>query len=599
MSMHTIVPSEKSSLGSTVLIVDDNPTNLSIVVDYLEQAGFRTIVATDGALGLKRARYVRPSIILLDIMMPGMDGYQTCRRLRQDEVTKDIPVIFMTALSDTDEKIEGFNAGAVDYITKPFQTEELLARVKTHLTICNLRNALAAENQRFQRLAEATFEGIVLFEMPHRRICDLNQVVIDILGYRPEELMGRDLLDLFPADWHETMKQLLSSGVEDSAHEVEGLGKGGNVLPLEVQIKSMAWQNHTLNVAAFRDIAQRKEMEAEQARLKSENLTLRATIQDRFKFDQIIGKSDLMQQIYAKIVNAAASDAGVLIYGESGTGKELIAQTIHQRCRRKDRPFVAVNCGAVPENLFEREFFGHRKGAFTNAGMDKPGYLDHAHQGTLFLDEVSALSPAMQVKLLRVLQEKRYRPLGDTRERSVNARIIAATNIDLKELLHQKLMREDFFYRIRVIVIAIPPLRDRREDIPLLIDHFLCEYGGNTGPFKLPAAVVEALCNYHWPGNVRELQNELQRYLAEQRLEFIGNDHLHAHQGDPNVGSSILNGHSTFRQAVEAFEKQLIESVLLQTNGHIEKTSAQLKIPRKTLYRKIRRYRLRREGGDV
>ena len=587
-----------TSPNHTVLIVDDNPTNLSIVVDCLEAAGLRTIVATDGELGLKRAKYVQPAVILLDIMMPGLDGFETCRHLKTEPATKDIPIIFMTALSDKDEKIKGFDVGGVDYITKPFQTEELLARVRTHLTIRNLQAALAGEKQRFQRLAEATFEGIVLFDAPHRKICDVNQALVAWLGYGPKDLIGRDVLDLFPDVWHDIVRQQIKNGRE-SACELEGLAKNGAILPMEIQIKSITWQDHTINVAALRDIAPRKAMEREQTRLTNENLTLRATIQDRFKFGEIIGKSDSMQQVYEKIVKAAASDASVLIYGESGTGKELVAKTIHQRCARKDHPFVAVNCGAVPENLFEREFFGHRKGAFTDAVIDKPGYLDHAHRGTLFLDEVSALSPPMQIKLLRVLQENKFRPLGDTHEKSADARIIAATNIDLKALVQQKRMREDFFYRIRVIVIALPPLRDRKEDIPLLIEHLLSLYGQKTAPNKLPAAIMDALCDYHWPGNVRELQNELQRYLAEQRLEFIGNDPFDGCGVDQSHHPSGTTVQSSFRQAVDAFEKQLIAKTLAQTNGQIEKTSKRLKIPRKTLYRKIRKYQLLGKGKTV
>jgi transcriptional regulator with PAS, ATPase and Fis domain len=287
-------------------------------------------------------------------------------------------------------------------------------------------------------------------------------------------------------------------------------------------------------------------------------------------------------------VRASASDANVVISGESGTGKELVAHTIHQLSDRKEKAFVAVNCGAVPEPLFEREFFGHRKGAFTGATTDKPGYFDQAHRGTLFLDEVGELDLNLQVKLLRALQEKEYIPLGDTVSQKVDVRIIAATNKDLKEQLQQGLIREDFFYRIRVIVISLPPLRDRKEDIPLLIEHFLKQYGDDECS-RIPASIMEALRAYHWPGNIRELQNELQRYLAEQRLEFA--DTL-----DPlAMGTNVLDAASTQRafslhKTMDDFEKRLITEVFEQNYRNRKDTAAMLGIDRKTLYTKLKKY---------
>ena len=321
-------------------------------------------------------------------------------------------------------------------------------------------------------------------------------------------------------------------------------------------------------------------------------MTLRSTIQDRYKFGEIIGKSVAMQEVYQSMTKASASDANVVICGESGTGKELVAHTIHHLSERKKQAFVAVNCGAVPENLFEREFFGHRKGAFTGATTDKPGYFDQAHGGTLFLDEIGELAPTLQVKLLRALQEKEYTPLGDTVSRHVDVRIIAATNKDLREQLHQGVIREDFFYRIRVIVINLPPLRERREDLPLLIDHFLQQYGDGEDCPTIPVSIMEALCTYHWPGNVRELQNELQRYLAEQHLEFLGNISTESEaKSEISQAESELEN-LKLREALEVFEKRLIAKRLAQNQGHTGKTAEVLGIPLRTLQRKIKNYQL-------
>jgi transcriptional regulator with PAS, ATPase and Fis domain len=297
-----------------------------------------------------------------------------------------------------------------------------------------------------------------------------------------------------------------------------------------------------------------------------------------------------MQQVYQAIAKAAASEASVVIYGESGTGKELVARTIHQQSNRKHGPFVPVNCGAVPETLFEREFFGHRKGAFTGANIDSAGYFGRAHTGTLFLDEVGELSLAMQVKLLRALQEKEYVPLGDTRARKVDLRILAASNKDLVELMKQGQMREDFFYRLRVMVITVPPLRERKDDIPLLMEHFWNnDAGSGKNQTTIPGRILEQLMTYHWPGNIRELHNELQRYLMEQRLEFIGNQPGQVER-ENSPTTDFQPAGDNFREMVEAYEKHLIVNALSQTAGHLGKTSDLLGIPQKTLYRKIRKY---------
>lgn len=303
-----------------------------------------------------------------------------------------------------------------------------------------------------------------------------------------------------------------------------------------------------------------------------------------------------MQSVYELIAKAAADDVNVVLCGETGTGKEIVAKTIHQLSARQKHAFVPVNCGAVPETLFEREFFGHCKGAFTGADRDKIGYLDHAHNGTLFLDEIGELGLAMQVKLLRLLQEGEYTPIGETASKTANVRIIAATNQDLKTLLREKKMREDFYYRIRVMVINLPPLRERKEDLPLLVEHFLKTYRPQEDYPALPEPIMQALYSYHWPGNIRELQNELQRYLAEQRLEFVDNGSMTSGESRGIPGETFQTEGLSFNQAVAAFEQSLIARALAQHNGHKGKTSQALRIPPKTLYRKIKQYGLKTTG---
>jgi transcriptional regulator with PAS, ATPase and Fis domain len=299
-----------------------------------------------------------------------------------------------------------------------------------------------------------------------------------------------------------------------------------------------------------------------------------------------------MQRVYELIIKAAALEKEVLIWGESGTGKELVARTIHQRSERQKRAFVPVNCGAVSEALFEREFFGHRKGAFTSAERDTSGYFGAAHRGTLFLDEIGELPLAMQVKLLRVIDSGEYTPLGESMPRTTDVRLIAATNRNLPEMVQKQTMREDFFYRIHVIVITVPPLRERREDIPLLIEHFLKLYShGNTLP-TLPGSILEALYNYDWPGNIRQLQNTLYRYLSFGDLDFITPRSSTAFESGGAKEIELPQQEPTLTAVVEQVEKRVILTTLEQHRWHKTHTAAALGIPRSTLRRKMRKYGL-------
>lgn len=255
---------------------------------------------------------------------------------------------------------------------------------------------------------------------------------------------------------------------------------------------------------------------------------------------------------------------------------------IHQLSDRRAYPFVAVNCGAIQDTLFEREFFGHRKGAFTGADRNSPGLFETAHQGILFLDEIPELKPDQQVKLLRVLQSHEYLPVGSSTPKTADVRIISATNKDLKTLLAQGLIRKDFFYRIHVITINLPPLREHKEDLPLLIEHFLRQYGMVEERPLLPSHILNAFYAYHWPGNIRELENELQRYLTIGRLGFLDSG---AEQPDEEAGLNLP-------LAMSALEKRYILQALEQTQGHREQTAALLGIDRKTLYRKLKKFGL-------
>jgi transcriptional regulator with PAS, ATPase and Fis domain len=304
----------------------------------------------------------------------------------------------------------------------------------------------------------------------------------------------------------------------------------------------------------------------------------------------MIGKSHALRAVFEQIAKAAPTHANVIIHGESGTGKELAAQTIHKLSPRRHRHFVPVNCGAIPTELLESEFFGYTQGAFTGANMNKPGYLDWADGGTLFLDEIAELSTIMQVKLLRALDGCGYAPIGSQGIRKPDFRIIAATHRDLKENVRKKLMREDFYYRINVLPILLPPLRDRKDDLPLLIDHFLARFcQGQKRPI-IPADVMALLEAYHWPGNIRELQNVIQRYATLKEIGFL-KTHQTVVESAP-IHLPEFRFDQDLKSALEEFEKGYLLHCLKAVKWRKSKACTSLKINRKTLYKKILRYGL-------
>lgn len=338
-------------------------------------------------------------------------------------------------------------------------------------------------------------------------------------------------------------------------------------------------------------------LENREMQFQTKNVFLRPDILERSKFGSIVGKTRAMQKIYKEILNAAATDAGIIIYGEPGTGKELVARVIHDMSKRRKNRFVPVHCGAIPEQLFESEFFGYAKGAFSGADTNRQGYLDFAEKGTLFLDEIGEISPHMQVKLLRSIEGGGHTPVGSNQVKSSDFRIIAATNRDLKQLVDKGIMRKDFFYRIHIIPIRLPPLRDRREDIPLLSDYFLEQYFDGDGSL-LPVSekFYDTLMEYDWPGNIRELQNAIIRYCATRSLSFIKTRISELNKLKEKKSFSIKNSenvHKTLKDHISDLEKKIIKETLEKKHWNISKTAALLNIDRKTLASRIKLYGLK------
>lgn len=330
----------------------------------------------------------------------------------------------------------------------------------------------------------------------------------------------------------------------------------------------------------------------ERHRTTTEVNQVRTKIMSRRKSDFIVGASPKIEDLLTQISIVAQNDVPVIIYGESGTGKELVARAIHYTGKRADKPFVVENCGAIPENLIENELFGHVKGAYTDARTDQKGLFEEAHDGTLFLDEIGELPLPLQVKFLRVLQDGEFKRIGSTRGIKVDVRVIAATNKDLIQAISEKTFREDLFYRLNVIPIHLPPLRERKEDIPLLINHFLTDFNKELGKIVegFSPAAIQKMMTYQWPGNIRELKNKVKQAMVLTRNNVITAEDLFFHVP---VSS---NKFQSFKEAKREFEKEYISQVLRICQGNISQAARLAKKDRKDFYDVMKKYGIQPEA---
>jgi DNA-binding NtrC family response regulator len=356
------------------------------------------------------------------------------------------------------------------------------------------------------------------------------------------------------------------------------------------------WDNEKL-LADIRSAIARHKAEAE-------NIHLKRALKERYNFHNIIGKSEIMLRIFDLVSQVAPSRSTVLIQGESGTGKELIAKALHSNSPRKDKPFVPVNTGSMPSELLESTLFGHVKGAFTSAIATKKGLFEVANGGTLFLDEIGNMGMDTQAKMLRVLQDRRFMPVGGTQEMQVDVRIVAATNVDLKQAVREGKFREDLFYRLNVISVDLPPLRSRREDIPLLVNKFLEHFSkeNDLEPRKLTPDAMRALVDYEWPGNVRELENIIERGVVLSSTPLIGSGLLPGHITGRSFQDALLehNPNASLFDILEDIERRIIVEKLERANWNQTDAAEQFHIPLSTLNQKIKRLNIeiRKKGRD-
>ena len=466
-----------------------------------------------------------------------------------------------------------------------------------------LYSSLKEAEEKYRSIFENAIEGIYQ-TTPEGKFLDANPAMARLFGYESAKELLEKIYDVghqlyVNPDRRKKFVKLISEQKIVSGFEVEFYRQDRSTFWASIHSQPVYDENDNLILfeGIITDITDKKRaieaLHEREQHLLEENLRLRSNIKDRYKFGDIIGKSTAMQEVYELILKAASSEVNVIIYGESGTGKELVAREIHNMSKRKEKMFVPVNSGAIPTDLLESEFFGYKKGAFTGAVNDKQGYLELADGGTLFLDELGEMDLNIQAKLLRAIEGRGYTPVGGTKERKTDVRIIAATNRDLKEEVRKGLMREDFYYRVHVIPIYLEPLRKRKEDIPLLIDHFISIHKYEKEAHLLSGAIVDEMMGYDWPGNVRELENTLHRYATLKKLEFLKRDNNNqkiASYSDIEETHDVVDLPLKLKDFKDRIEKKYIIKLLEQYKWNRSLVAEALGISRRHLYTKIKKY---------
>ena len=748
-----------STFSSDILAVGDTPENLKLLLNLLVPAGYNVRLASSGAEALDAVMSKKPDLILLDINVPGMNGFEVCERLKTNSQSKEIPILFISALDETGDKVKAFHAGGVDYITKPFEEEEVLMRVQTHLELqrmrANLGGAVAEQTfdlsvneERFRLLVEQA--GDAFFVLDYNGVLsDVNRKACDSLGYSREELLGMKISEIDTDVDEKQHKLLYWDSLEPGDHiTLEGVHrrKDESVFPVEVRIGRLDVGRNKFLLALARDVTERKRSqqvleeqlrfnklasrisakftgstgvqleqaiqdalvdignyfevdavrlyrlslqgeilgfrtswlsgqvdtpeerpeilkakhsklaahysqgesvlfgsidecpqlpdlrkildffgtkagvgvpleisdseidifsmdkvlsdhtwptdiieqskrigdlllnavrrrEAEDAlqhsyyeisqlkdRLEQENINLREEIEFFQSHGEIVGNSRAIRSVLRQAEQVAGQETSVLVLGETGTGKELLARAIHDTSPRKGRSMIIVNCAALPATLIEGELFGREKGAYTGALTKQIGRFEVADRSTVFLDEIGDLPMEMQIKLLRVLQEGQFERLGSAKTITVDVRVIAATNHDLEQAVNEGRFRKDLFYRLNVFPITVPPLRDRTEDIPLLVWSIVKEFSQKMGRVveTIPKKSMDMLQNYSWPGNVRELRNVIERAMILNTGQSLSFARIGTKSQEIVQGSSL-----------EEVERNHILAVLANTNWKV------------------------------
>lgn len=552
-----------------ILVVDDEEGIRFTINHFLTEACHSVTTAQSFFQAVEELATNRFDLVFSDIILGGKTGIDLLRAIR--EIDADLPVVMITGHPTIETATEAVRLGALDYLQKPVTQEMVLKTV----ALAERFSAVQRERTRYQSNLEAIFrsvkDAIVTFDM-NLRILEVNDKAAEICG-ATAKMRGMEFGDL---------SKRCGGGCLTSLQR--GLREGRHVESFRVECRRRERPGQSVSITAspLMDGSGRQCGAILVARDETRLEVLERKLRERTRFHNLIGGSGKMQQLYAMIENLADVQSTVVIMSESGTGKELVAEALHCKGQRSGKPLIKVNCSALPENLLESELFGHVRGSFTGALKDKAGRFEMAGGGTIFLDEIGEISPAVQVKLLRVLQEREIERVGESTPRKVDVRIIAATNQDLAEKVRRGTFREDLYYRLNVVKLAIPPLRDRLEDLELLVTHFLNKF---REKFRKPSLSIspEALARlsaHSWPGNVRELEHALEHASIMCSNQLISVENL-----PQEIGSSPTVPSAQARE--QGICPEAIRQALEKTGGNKSKAAKMLGINRRTIYRKI------------
>ncbi len=585
---------------ANILIVDDEESIRQTFEIFLIAEGYqfvKTVATFDEAMeAISQTDY---DLIISDIVLIGPGGTDLLRKIRESGV--ECPVIMITGFPNLDSATEAVRHGAFDYISKPVNKETLLhftRQALLHWSLENKAKRLQQENEKYRRYLETIFRSVsdaIITVDANLQIIQLNETAKQWLKYKDGEEIST--FDHFPMELGaaclDDVRKVLEQGREVRKHLIECHAPDHTTKMISLNASPLRGQDDEFQgvVIVARDMIVTESLE---------------NTGNRSYFHGFVDSSAAMQGVYNLIENIGKVDTAVLITGESGTGKELAAEALHAESARRDKPLIKVDCVAVSETLLESELFGHRKGAFTGADRDRPGRLLQADGGTLFLDEIGDISPRTQLLLLRFLQEKTFTPVGQDEPIQVDVRVIAASNVNFQQMVQQGKFREDLYYRLKVIEIKIPPLRERITSIPLIANYFLNLFRTQLGKkiAIISDQAMECMMRYNWPGNVRELRHVMERACVLCQDEVLQLKHLpeelqrptvkeiHATSLLPSPGAQTITTEKLTTPQYLSEEEKIIDA-LRQVNSNKAKAAKLLGIARSTLYRQMNRYNIK------
>lgn len=578
-----------------ILVVEDEAVLRLTFGQFLEEEGHQVSVAEDYTQAAKLLEKPDFDVIVTDIILAGKTGVDLLRTVRERGL--QCRVIMITGEPNVETAAQAVRLGAFDYLPKPVTRESLVKVTRLaleHKRIADERDHYAEQMDMYRRELEAIFnsvnEGIITVDAD-MRIRQVNSTAASIFGLLPEDLIERPFADILPGKLEparQALRETLKTHqpVVDRRVEFSLPAHGERVIiacaaPLTGERGVFAGA-----VLTLRDVTRLTRLERQ-----VEGIT---------QYRDMIGKSGRIQQVFSLIKDLAETDSTVLICGESGTGKELVAAALHYSSARANGPFLKVNCAALSENILESELFGHVKGAFTGAVKDRAGRFEAANGGTILLDEIGDISPRLQLRLLRVLQEREFERVGDSRPIRTDVRVIASTNQDLEKRIQSGEFRQDLYYRLNVVRIELPALRERTEDIPLLVEHFVRRFNRQfkkeiTGPSP---DCMEILMRYPWPGNVRQLENCIERAFIVCHDSMLLPRHLPPEFQSFDVSRPLPGMHQTADTSQDGLQKEQMLAVLKQTDWNIAKTARKLGIARNTLYQRMKALNIERPNTN-